>query len=247
MPSLYDPTMPTSFIMGMDANNIYGWAMSQAMPDGNFKWLREADRREMEYCLRQNNVRNKIFDKILKYIFEVDLEYPPHLHERYNDYPLAPELMIIKAEITGEKQHELRTQYFVAACPFTRKLVCSFLPKKHYVVLSHLRAFYLDRGMWLVNVHRAIRFFSSPYITGYIANNTAIRQQYKHDDVKKNFYKLMNNAPYGKTIEKVARQSNIRLLNDMEMARKLAEPFANGFCVLEWSKLKMYASILSLL
>ena len=94
----------------------------------------------------------------------------------------------------------------------------------------------------------------------------------------------MNNAPYGKTIENVARRSDIRLLNDMEKARKLAEkphcvdfqvfdtnihqrseietqqealvgiemrklnhfinkPFANGFCVLEWSKLKMYAII----
>ena len=96
----------------------------------------------------------------------------------------------------------------------------------------------------------------------------------------------MNNSPYGKTIENVARRSDIRLLNDMGKAHKLAEklhcvdfqvfdgnvkqhftemedqektliridvrklnhfintPFANGFCVLEWSKLKMYATIL---
>ena len=59
----------------------------------------------------------------------------------------------------------------------------------------------------LVNVHREIRFSSSPYVAGYIANNTAKRQQYKHDDVKNSFDKLMNNAPYGKTIENVARRS----------------------------------------
>ena len=122
------------------------------------------------------------------------------------------------------------------------------------------------------------------------------RKQYKHDDVKKAFYKLMNNAPYGKTIEDVARRTDIRLLNDMEKARRLAEkphcvdfrvfdgqiappveqveaavaeeqhqqealigiemrklnhfinkPFANGFCVLEYSKLKMYETCIPLI
>ena len=157
------------------------------------------------------------------------------------------------------------------------------------MVLGQLLRFYLDRGMRLVKLHRAIRFKSSPYVASYIANNTVKRQQHKHDDVKKAFYKLMNNAPYGKTIENVARCTDIRLLNDMEKARRLAEEphcvdfrvfdgqlappeeqveaavaekqqqqealvgieirklnhfinklFANGFCVLEHSKLKMY-------
>ena len=147
--------------------------------------------------------------------------------------------------------------------------------------------------MRLVKVHHAICFNSSLYVAGYIANNTEKRMQFKHDDVKKAFYKLMNNAPYGKTIENVARRTDIKLLNDMEKARKLAEkphcvdfrvfdgqlapqeekleaalaveqqhqkalvgiemqklnhfinkPFANSFCVLEYSKLKMYYTCL---
>ena len=117
----------------------------------------------------------------------------------------------------------------------------------------------------------------------------------KHHDVKKALYKLMNNAPYGKTIENVARRTDIRPHNDMEKARRLAEkphcvdfrvfdgqvapleeqveaaaaeeqhlqealvgiemrklnhfinkPFANGFCVLEYCKLKMYVTYLLL-
>ena len=52
--------------------------------------------------------------------------------------------------------------------------------------------------MRLVKVHRSIRLNSSPYVERYIANNTEKRKQFKHDDVKKAFYKLMNNAPYGK-------------------------------------------------
>ena len=145
--------------------------------------------------------------------------------------------------------------------------------------------------MRLVKIHHAILFNASPYVAWYIANNTKNQKQFKHDDVK-TFYKLMNNTPYGKTIENFARRTDIRLLNDIEKARKLAEkphcvdfrmfdkheappdeqvenaaaekqrqqeelveiemqklnhfinkPFANGFCVLEYSKLKIYVIV----
>ena len=300
MGSLYDLTQPTSYIMEIDANNLYGWAMSQEMPDGDFEWVSQDECREMELLMNYADGRIANFDLGLfnyrvtdeekkSFIFEVHLEYPAEHHDRDDDYPLAPEVMTIEPEITGEKQHNLRAQYFGAACPFSRKLICFVLPKKQYVVLGQLLRFYLDREMRLVKVHRGIRSNSSPYVAGYIANNTGKRKQFKHDDVKKAFFKLMNNVPYGKTIENVARRTDIRLLTDMEKARKLAEKpncvdfrvfdghvappdeqvkdavaeeqrqlevlvgiemrklnnfvnkqFANGFCVLKYSKLKMY-------
>ena len=137
----------------------------------------------------------------------MDFKYSPELHDRDNDYTLAPEVITIEPEITGVKQHNLHAQYFEAACPFSQTLSCSFFPKKHYVVLKQLLRFYLDRGMRLVNVHRAFRFKSSPYVAEYIANNTEKRKQFKHDDVNKAFNKLMNNAANGKTIENVARRT----------------------------------------
>ena len=150
------------------------------------------------------------------------MEYPPDLHERDDDYPLSPEVMIFDPEITGEKQHNLCAQYFGSACSYSRKLICSFFPKKHYVLLGQLLRIYLDRGIKLFKVNRVIPFKSSPYAASDIGNNTAKRQQFKHDDVKA-FYKLMNNAPYGKTIENVTRRTDIRLRNDMEKAWRLAE------------------------
>ena len=188
----------------------------------------------MEQLLNYADGRIAIFDYGLfdyreneedkkSFISKVDLEYPPELHERDEDYPLTPEVLTIEFEITGDKQHNLLAQYFGAACPYSRKLICSFLPKKHYVVLGQLLRVYLDRRMRLVKVHRAIRFKSSLYVASYFANKTAKRQQYKHDDIKKAVYKLMNNAPYWKTIENVARRTDIRLLNNMNKARKLTE------------------------
>ena len=156
------------------------------------------------------------------FILEVDLKYTPELHERDNNYLLAPEVMTIEPKITGEKQNKLRTQYFGAACLYSRKLICSFVPKKHYVVLGQLLRFYIDRGMRLIKLHRAIRFKSSPYVASYIANNTTKRQQFKHDHVKKAVYKLINYAPYGKTIKNVARKTEICLLNNINKARRLS-------------------------
>ena len=181
---------------------------------------------------------------------------------------MAPELKTIAPESTGVEQHELRSKYYAAACSFCRKLICSFFPKIRYVVFGHMLCFYLDRRMKLTKIHRRIKFTANPYLEQYIDNNSNKRNQFKKYDVTKSFYKLMTNFPYGKTIENAARRSDIRLLNDPEKARKLAENqlwvdfrvfdesligiemskcrhfinklFQHGFCVLEWRKYKMY-------
>ena len=70
-----------------DANNLYGWAMSQYLPYGDCKWLnqKEIDK----FCL--NSISENSSNG---YILEVDLEYPDELHELHNDYPLAPETVL---------------------------------------------------------------------------------------------------------------------------------------------------------
>ena len=72
------------------------------------------------------------------YIFEVDLEYPPHLWETHNDYPLAPE----KMNVNG-----------------VEKLICHFKPRKNYVVHYRNLRQYLEMGMRITAVHRGISFY----------------------------------------------------------------------------------------
>ena len=121
--------------------------MSKEMPDSDVEWVNQDECREIKLLMNSADGRIVIFDLGLfnhrvtddekkSLIFEVDLEYPPEIHDRHDDYPLAPEVMIIVFDITGVTQHNLRAQYLGADCPFSHKLICSFLPKKHYLVLG---------------------------------------------------------------------------------------------------------------
>ena len=72
----YNPKEETKYIIYLDANNLYGWAMSKPLPVRNFKWVDEKD---------FENWKN------IRCILEVDLECPEKLHDLHNEYPLAPE------------------------------------------------------------------------------------------------------------------------------------------------------------
>ncbi|XP_072047131.1 uncharacterized protein [Amphiura filiformis] len=80
MGSDYDPSKPSKYIQYLDANNLYGWAMSQPLPTGDFEWMtpKQLDSWDEIPC-----------------ILEVDLEYPKKLHDLHNDYPLAPERVTV--------------------------------------------------------------------------------------------------------------------------------------------------------
>ena len=88
--SEYDPSKPNKFIMYLDANNLYGWAMSKSLPKRDFKW-KSVIPREEEILAKKENAKNG-------WILEIDLEYPPELHEEHNCYPLAPEKKAVKKE-----------------------------------------------------------------------------------------------------------------------------------------------------
>ena len=193
MGELYRPEEADSFIMYIDATNLYGWAMSQALPYFDFEWLSEEKLREAKQALMSDDwlVRVRFLDSRARYaeemrrvlladangdhvpaartdikmdtayIFEVDLEYPEAIHDHHDDYPLAPDLLEIKTEMLSERQLRLRRLYSGDSEPHSRKLVCSLLPKKHYVVFSETLKFYIKRGMKMTKQHRAILFETS--------------------------------------------------------------------------------------
>ena len=76
----YDPKKPSKFIIYLNMNNLYGWAMSRYLPYGGFKWLKNVDEFDV------NSISKK---SPIEAILEVDLEEPDEIHVLHNDYPLA--------------------------------------------------------------------------------------------------------------------------------------------------------------
>lgn len=120
----YDPSKPKSYIHYLDANNLYGWAMSQPLPTGGFRWVEDCDG-------LSKVIAGHPEDSPEGYILEVELEYPVELHDAYNAYPLAPERMVAKEEWMSEYQHSLRNKK--RAPPEVEKLVPILCNKERYV------------------------------------------------------------------------------------------------------------------
>ena len=82
----YDPKKPSKFIPYLDMKNLYGWAMSSYLSYGGFKQLKNVDGFDV------NSINEK---SPIRYVFEVDHEYPDELHVLHNDYRLTPEKLAI--------------------------------------------------------------------------------------------------------------------------------------------------------
>ena len=174
----FDPKSESSYLQYLDANNLYGWAMSQPLPTGGFKWV----------DVNPNEISELVTRTDKGYLLEVDVSYPKELHNSHNDLPFMCERM----EING-----------------VEKLVPNLRDKKNYVI--HIQALNqaLQHGLRLDGIHRAIEFDQSPWLKTYIDFNTQLRTA-ATNDFEKDFFKLMNNSVFGKTIENIRKHRNIK-------------------------------------
>jgi hypothetical protein len=216
----YDPGGPNSYILYLDANNLYGWAMSQSLPTGGFRWVEGAERLER----LAKDILSHPADDCEGYILEVDLEYPTDLHAEHNAYPLAPERMVVQKEWMSKYQHGLLG---TGGSPTeVEKLVPNLRKKDRYVLHYRNLQLYMELGMQLRKVHRALRFEQSPWMEPYIRMNTDLRKQ-ATSDFEKDLYKLMNNSVFGKTMENLRKRVNVRLVRASEedkLRRLIASP-----------------------
>ena len=103
----YNIDKEESFLQYLDANNFYGWDMSQKLPVSSFKWEKDMSKFTKEF------LKNYDEDSDKGYILEVDVKYPKKLHDLHSDLPFSPERMKIDK---------------------CKKLVCNLYNKKKYVV-----------------------------------------------------------------------------------------------------------------
>lgn len=241
--SNYDENKPSTYISYLDANNLYGVSMSCKLPINNFNWVEGKDI-TIDMIENYNEVRDDIAQVIL-----VDIKYPKELHKYHNDYPLCPE----RFKPNGSICH---------------KLCGTFLEKKNYVVHIKNLQLYLSLGMKITKIHRAVSFNQSYWLKEWIDLNTNLRKIAKND-FEKDYFKLMNNAVFGKTMENVRDRIDLKVAFDEDYYKKyvgmpnfnsskilvddkmmlmkldkktvkLDKPIYAGFTILELSKYHMY-------
>ena len=180
----FDSKSESSYLQYLDANNLYGWAMSQPLPTGGFKWVDVSHNEISELATRTDK----------GYVLEVNVSYPKELHNQHNDLPFMCERM----EING-----------------VEKLVPNLRDKKNYVI--HIQGLNqaLQHGLRLDGIHQAIEFDQSLWLKTYIDFNTQLRMA-ATNDFEKDFFKLMNNLVFGKTMENIRKHRNIKLVTTEE-------------------------------
>ena len=182
----HDKNEESSYLEYLDANNLYGWAMSQKLPVRNFKWIEKGDISKFNEAFIKNYDENS--DK--GYIFEVDIKYPEKIRMLHSDLAFLPERMkIIKCT----------------------KLTCTIQNKENYIIHTRALKQAINHGLKLQKVHKVIEFDQEAWLKPCIDMNTDLRKQVKND-FEKDFFKLMNNSVFGKTMENVRNHRDIKII-----------------------------------
>ena len=192
----YDKNIESSYIQYLDANNLYGCAMSQKLPVKYFKWINK------EKLLKFNEDFIKNYDENgnIGYFLEVDIDYPKELFNLHKDLPFLPERKKVEK---------------------VEKLICSIEDKEKYVIHIRVLKQALNHGLVLRKVHRVIQFNQEDWLKPYIDMNTKLRKEAKNE-FEKDFFKLMNNAVFGKTMENVRKHRDIKLVTTDKRRNQLA-------------------------
>jgi len=188
----YDSTQPSSYIMSWDMVNLYGYCMSFKLPCGNFRFIDEPDK---------FNFRAVDLDGNKGFLLEVDLSYPPELHDAHSDLPLAPEHITVTPQMLSEYNSADNT-FRGQTC-----LVPNLWDKSRYVLHITNLKLYTYLGMKVDQIHKVMEFDQKAFLAPYIAFNTE-NIVWQDRVLKKIFFKLMSNAVYGKTIEQLRNRVN---------------------------------------
>jgi len=257
----YDKNESTSYISYLDANNLYGWSMVQALPLGGYFWELNPKKYEVNDA---SEILNLINNSDMGALFEVDLTVPSHLHSYFNDYPLAP------ASALGEYSpfmSELMNTHNIDINNTVKKLIPNLYDKEKYVVHYRTLQLYIKLGLVVSKVHRVLWFKQTNYLAQYINFNTNKRAE-SVNDFEKDLFKLFNNSIFGKTCENIENRIECKLYTSsdkflksvnkpqfknfkiyseglalVEMSKtqiNYNRPMIVGTCILDLSKLLMY-------
>ena len=192
---------PDVSVVYVDANNLYGAAMSHPMPLKDFAWMTEE---ELCNFSPENDVN--MYAEGRGYILEVTLTYPKKLHRKHSSFPLAPHQLEINESHLSPFAKEALSETSGKSAYKATKLTSTFLPRVKYVCHGANLQLYLRLGMKLEKIHRGISFYQKSFIKPYIEMCTKRRAESK-TKTRSTMWKGLSNSLFGK----VCLFSSVRL------------------------------------
>ena len=126
----YNEKAPSKYITYLDANNLYGCAMSRYLPTGGFRWLTEKDLDKIDLAKYTEDSEKAL---------EVDLEYPQSLHDLHNDYPLAAEKISVSKYMLSNYCEIIRKKYSITIGQ-VKKLIPTLSNRDKYVLCYRIES-----------------------------------------------------------------------------------------------------------
>ena len=191
----YDKSIKSSYLAFLDANNLYGWAMSQKLPVNDFKWVKQEELSKFN----EDFIKNYDENGNIGYFLEVDIDYPKELFNLHKDLPFLPERKKVEK---------------------VEKLICSIEDKEKYVINIRALKQELNLELNVKAVHRVIQFNQKAWLKPYIDKNTDLRKEAKNE-FEKDFFKLMNDSVFGKTMENIRNHRDIKLVTSDKRRKRL--------------------------
>jgi hypothetical protein len=164
----YDKTKDSNYLMYLDANNLYGWAMSQNLPYDEVKINNDINIKQVLETSDDNDTG---------YIVECNLRFPKEIHEKRKQYPPAPESLTPKDEWLSPYQMELKEKLNVKSS--TTKLIPHLMDHNNYCIHYRNLKYIVDLGVEIKQVHNIVSFKQKPWLKPYIDFNTKMTKDAK--------------------------------------------------------------------
>ena len=256
----YNSSKSSSFILYLDANNLYGRAMQEYLPWKNFEWM-------SPHQLNYDFIKRLEPEGEVGCIIQCSLEYPVALHDYHSDYPLAPIKKSIPYGMLSPVARMICDKHKLKRTTNVEKLLATVEDKDFYILHYRNLQLYVSLGLRVKKIHAGIIFKQGPIMKSYVDFNSEKRAQ-ATNKFDTDFYKLLSNSLYGKTIENPEKRSKVKLCSEsstyenyvgkpnfknakrinsklvgVEMkysSIKINKPFYIGMSILDLSKWHMY-------
>ena len=168
---------------------MYGWAISKYLSYDEIKFDENV---KLEDILKTTD------DSDIGYFIGVDLKYPDNIKEKTKNFPIARVKKKINSDKFCDNMKEIKPDIYTQA----KNLICVWSDKKKNLIHYWMLKVFVRHGMIVDKIHEIISFKQSNWLEKYKNFKTQKRNQVVND-FEKDFYKLLNNAFYGKTMENV--------------------------------------------